>query len=207
MKNSGNRSNYLRRRAANLAAGLTPSEVVLLKRLSLANVISFDFQVLIGFYIVDFVFPSKMIVVELDGSIHSETKEYDAKRDAFLSGFGFTVLRASNAEACTFDLQRIVDAPDRPGYHEAIDRADRVRVLKTQQVKRKSARGHKQPMSKAERKKRWHRSLRHITAKAIQKRSQLPKTDLTPRLVKHDRDSFPFGYNNPDDPNNQQGDS
>lgn len=47
-------------------------------------------------YIVDFVSFEKKIVVELDGSQHTENEEYDAQRDACLRKNGFKVLRFWN---------------------------------------------------------------------------------------------------------------
>ena len=54
-------------------------------------------QKVIGNYIVDFYIATSKLVIELDGSQHYEEKgiENDAKRDAFLIGLGFTVLRYS----------------------------------------------------------------------------------------------------------------
>jgi very-short-patch-repair endonuclease len=49
----------------------------------------------IGNYIVDFVCLEKRLIVELDGGQHAES-DYDAKRDAWLSEQGFSVLRFWN---------------------------------------------------------------------------------------------------------------
>lgn len=55
----------------------------------------------IGPYIVDFVWLSGRVVVELDGDNHEteQQKTYDANRDAFLTDQGFLVLRFSNWDA------------------------------------------------------------------------------------------------------------
>jgi very-short-patch-repair endonuclease len=37
------------------------------------------------------------LVVELDGPLHAERAEYDAKRDAFLQAQGYRVLRFPNS--------------------------------------------------------------------------------------------------------------
>jgi very-short-patch-repair endonuclease len=50
----------------------------------------------LGNYIVDFVCLEKRLIVELDGGQHAEQSDYDAKRDAWLSEQGFTVLRFRN---------------------------------------------------------------------------------------------------------------
>lgn len=93
--------------AAQLSKSLTPFEMAFLRRLTMANVTSFDFQVAIGFYIVDFVFPIKMLVIELDGACHKGREDYDRMRDEFLTRAGFTVWRVPNDEAASFPLGRI----------------------------------------------------------------------------------------------------
>jgi len=50
----------------------------------------------IGRYIVDFVCLEKMLIIELDGSQHAQSKEYDAERDAWLLQRGYKVLRIWN---------------------------------------------------------------------------------------------------------------
>src|SRR5262249_8777605 len=47
----------------------------------------------IGPYIVDFVCLEKHVVVEVDGGQHHKHQTYDARRDGWLRGKGFTVLR------------------------------------------------------------------------------------------------------------------
>lgn len=60
--------------------------------------LQFKRQVPIGFYIVDFCCRSNMLVIELDGSQHSERLivEKDRKRQRFLENLGFRVLRFQN---------------------------------------------------------------------------------------------------------------
>jgi very-short-patch-repair endonuclease len=52
----------------------------------------------IGNYIVDFCCPSEKLVIELDGDQHGDYEqiEKDKKRDKYLEGLGFTVLRFEN---------------------------------------------------------------------------------------------------------------
>jgi very-short-patch-repair endonuclease len=73
----------------------------------------FKRQVPIGPYIVDFVCAEARVIVELDGPTHDARAGYDAVRDAWLRGQGYTVLRFENA-AFTADvdlaLQTIVFA-------------------------------------------------------------------------------------------------
>jgi very-short-patch-repair endonuclease len=52
----------------------------------------------IGIYIVDFCAPREKIIIELDGDQHSEQKEYDEMRTAFLQARGYRVLRFWNSE-------------------------------------------------------------------------------------------------------------
>ena len=63
-------------------------------------------QAPIGPYIVDFVWLTAKLIVELDGDNHETAKQkhHDAVRDEFLEASGFRILRFSNWDA--------IDAPD-----------------------------------------------------------------------------------------------
>ncbi|RYE27478.1 MAG: DUF559 domain-containing protein, partial [Sphingobacteriales bacterium] len=52
----------------------------------------------IGNYIVDFYCPSEKLIIELDGEYHftQEGIEYDKHRTAYLTSFGFRVIRFEN---------------------------------------------------------------------------------------------------------------
>jgi very-short-patch-repair endonuclease len=52
----------------------------------------------IGYYVVDFCCLSEKLVIELDGDQHGDHEqiEKDKKRDGYLEGLGFTVLRFEN---------------------------------------------------------------------------------------------------------------
>ena len=52
----------------------------------------------IGRYIADFYCHDLKLIIEIDGDIHNERKEYDENRDVFLKADGYTVLRFSNDE-------------------------------------------------------------------------------------------------------------
>jgi very-short-patch-repair endonuclease len=52
----------------------------------------------LGSYIVDFVCFESRVVIELDGGQHASNKDADVKRDAWLRGEGFVVLRFWNNE-------------------------------------------------------------------------------------------------------------
>jgi len=53
-------------------------------------------QVPIGCYIADFVCFEARLIVELDGGQHSQSRAYDARRERFLTGEGYQVLRFWN---------------------------------------------------------------------------------------------------------------
>ncbi|HEX7947182.1 MAG TPA: endonuclease domain-containing protein [Phenylobacterium sp.] len=55
-------------------------------------------QAPVGPFIVDFLCLEAAVVVELDGGVHAERAEYDARRDDYLRGHGLQVLRFDNAE-------------------------------------------------------------------------------------------------------------
>ena len=53
-------------------------------------------QYAIGFYVADFVCREKKLIIELDGSQHSETITYDEQRTEYLQKRGYRVLRFWN---------------------------------------------------------------------------------------------------------------
>ena len=56
-------------------------------------------QATIGPFIVDFLCAGRMLIVELDGGQHEETK--DAARTKYLEGLGYTVMRFWNNDVLT----------------------------------------------------------------------------------------------------------
>lgn len=88
----------------------TKTEAVFGRRLQSAH-IQYKFQVIVGFYIPDFVIPSRMLIIELDGTSHDKTVEYDSRRDAFLKSCGFDVLRIKNEDMWSFDVENIKRYP------------------------------------------------------------------------------------------------
>lgn len=108
-----------------LSQRLTRHEVIFMRRLTLTGKIQFDFQVRIGPYFADFVFPDRMLIIEVDGSNHRVQKRYDAERDDFMRGLGFTVWRIQNKEVDTWPLMRLLNywpesQPDLT-YNQAIE--------------------------------------------------------------------------------------
>ena len=68
----------------------------------------FKRQQIIFPYIVDFICLSRRLIIEADGSQHADSR-YDHRRDAFLAGERFTILRFWNSDvlknpAGVFDL-------------------------------------------------------------------------------------------------------
>lgn len=100
----------LRLRSRQLKKKATKSELMFRGRL-INSGIAFQFQLVIGFYITDFFIHKKALIIELDGGVHNDQKEYDARRDQWLSKFGFTIWRIKNEDAATFDLTKIAALP------------------------------------------------------------------------------------------------
>lgn len=92
------------RRAGNLA------EVLLWHRLKSGRFkgLDFDREKIIGSYIVDFYCAEKRAVVEVDGGSHDDKAEYDAQRDAYLSGLGLNVIHVLDRDVRQ-DLAAVVD--------------------------------------------------------------------------------------------------
>ena len=89
----------LRLRAKTMRANATEAESRLWGILRDRRFVGFKFrrQVPVGRYIVDFMCPSAMLIVELDGSQHAESM-HDEERDAWLKSLGYRILRIWNNE-------------------------------------------------------------------------------------------------------------
>jgi very-short-patch-repair endonuclease len=85
-------------RARQLRKNMTDAERKLWHYLRLRQLEGHKFrrQVRIGPYIADFACLKALIVVEVDGGQHAEARAYDARRDDFMRGQGFRVLRFWN---------------------------------------------------------------------------------------------------------------
>jgi very-short-patch-repair endonuclease len=79
---------------------MTPSEKRLWAQLRARRLGGYKFrrQHALGRFIVDFCCTKAKLVVEVDGPIHSDRKEYDAERTQVLQAFGYRVLRYSNKQ-------------------------------------------------------------------------------------------------------------
>jgi leucyl-tRNA synthetase len=86
-------------RAKEMRSNMTASEKALWEALRNSTIgLKFRRQHIIDQFIVDFVCLSKMLVVEIDGKIHDNQKEYDEGRTAELNRLGFEVIRFTNKE-------------------------------------------------------------------------------------------------------------
>jgi very-short-patch-repair endonuclease len=93
-----NKSKFLERRKE-LRKSLTIQEFKLWFYLKDKNLgVKFRRQHGIGPYIVDFYCKEKNLVIEIDGSQHLETKEYDKERDDYIKSIGIKTIRFWNSE-------------------------------------------------------------------------------------------------------------
>jgi len=101
-------SKLRRDRARRLRRDQTPSEARLWEALRAGRMDGWKWrrQVPVGPFIVDFLCLEAAMVVEVDGGIHAERADLDARRDAYLAKRGLHVLRFWNAEVAT-DLDRV----------------------------------------------------------------------------------------------------
>lgn len=88
------------RQAGKLRLNQTPEEAKLWSRLRAHRLagIGFRRQHAIGKYIVDFCAPKEKLIIEVDGSQHTELEEYDQERTLFLQSQGYRVIRFTNAD-------------------------------------------------------------------------------------------------------------
>ncbi len=176
-----NKPKHVRKFADKMRRRPVEHELMFLRRLALANVASFDYQVRMGFYVADFVFPTKMLIIELDGKTHDA--EYDARRDGFLGRAGFTVWRIPNSKAALWPLSKIADyqRPDEGrNYIDAIRWANRQHDLATAVRKGKTP----PPVPKGE--DRWESYYSRLAAKteAHHKREQKRLDSFKDRPIK-----------------------
>ena len=90
--------------ARELRKGQTDAEALLWRRLRDRRLGGFKFrrQHAIGRFIVDFVCPERMLVVELDGGQHTDRIRYDDGRTRWLQAHGYVVLRYWNDDALAY---------------------------------------------------------------------------------------------------------
>lgn len=91
----------------------TVAELVFKNRLDDLKV-TYKHQMVLGWYIPDFVLPQHMIIFELDGDSHKGKEWYDSKRDEFIEKCGFKVIRLKNKEASSFNLEFLAEVWSHP---------------------------------------------------------------------------------------------
>jgi very-short-patch-repair endonuclease len=84
--------------ARDLRARETPVEDTLWEELRARRLdgMTFHRQHPIGPFVVDFCCPERRLAIELDGGIHAEQQDQDAKREAILATAGYRVIRFPN---------------------------------------------------------------------------------------------------------------
>jgi very-short-patch-repair endonuclease len=102
----------LKRSARQLRKNLTESESILWSRLRRKQLdgVQFYRQKPLGRYIVDFYAPRANLVVEVDGSQHTQSDhvQMDQKRDECLAGMGLKVLRFDNVQVLS-EIEAVVE--------------------------------------------------------------------------------------------------
>lgn len=114
----------LKTRQEKLIRRATNQELQIKAKLVAAR-IPFEFQAIIPPYIVDFVIPDKMLILELDGILHQTyyAKQYDAKRTRYLQKLGFAVIRIPNSDAKYWSASAINLCDDSTLYQLAVEKA------------------------------------------------------------------------------------
>ena len=87
--------------ASEMRANPTPSEARLLhamRKVRYERGWVLSSQTVLRPYIVDIFIPNRKVVVEVDGDSHVGREDYDSRRDSFLFGSGWSVIRVSNEE-------------------------------------------------------------------------------------------------------------
>jgi len=97
--------------ARQLRKDMTPSEKRLWAQLRARRLGGYKFrrQHALGRFIVDFCCTKAKLVIEVDGPIHSERKEYDMERTQVLQAYGYRVLRYSNQQVDD-DLDTVLES-------------------------------------------------------------------------------------------------
>ena len=97
---TGHHAEEKRRLARQMRREMTLSEGALWQRLRASRLGGLHFrrqQVMYGF-IADFFCHEARLVIEVDGAVHEDQKDYDAERDRTLTAHGLRILRVTNAD-------------------------------------------------------------------------------------------------------------
>lgn len=101
----------LKKYKARLKTHMTKEEKYVESQLKLIGV-EYKKQMILGFYIMDFILPTKMINIEVDGGIHKKTAKRDYLRDQFTKKCGFIVIRIKNENVYSFDYNILLKYPE-----------------------------------------------------------------------------------------------
>jgi len=100
--------NFTKEKAQELRKNQTEAEQILWEAIRKKSLdVKFRRQHIIGSNIVDFVSLETKLVIEVDGKIHLDKKEYDAERTKELESVGFSVIRFTNEEI-TNDIENVI---------------------------------------------------------------------------------------------------
>ena len=105
----GRHSQEKRELAYTMRRNMTPTEATLWQRLRAGRLRGLHFrrQQIIDGFIADFYCHAVGLVVEVDGPVHEETREYDAERDRILATRGLKLLRIPNDRVLN-DIQAVL---------------------------------------------------------------------------------------------------
>ena len=94
-RQSAKRHQLLEARAHGMRRALSPAEARLWQAIRAGKLgVQFRRQVVLGDrYIADFCAPQLLLIVEVDGAQHAQSRSADAKRDRFLLRLGYRTLR------------------------------------------------------------------------------------------------------------------
>lgn len=143
----------------------TKHELIFMDKL-LDEGVEFKSQMILGFYILDFVIPDRMIIFEIDGETHN--KRYDERRDEFCKECGFVVIRIKNKDTQDYDLSILDIMPEVPLYvfRSGLSKANSLRSAAIKPPK---------PQKKPRKKKKRKEPKYHFKEKVI----------MNPAKVKH----------------------
>lgn len=99
----------VRQRAKELRWQMTPAEIALWERLKTKQLYGLKFrrQHPLHHFILDFYCHAHQLVVEVDGGIHQQQRDYDESRTEWLTQRGFKVIRFTNEEVLN-DIETIL---------------------------------------------------------------------------------------------------
>ncbi len=117
-------------RALQMRRQMTPAEKILWQHLRAGRLQGLHFrrqQVIDGF-IADFYCHSAGLVVEVDGAVHEEQRDYDRERDRIITGRGLHILRVTNSQV-TAEIKNVLTQI----AHAAAEQRRKVQPLEAEQ--------------------------------------------------------------------------